>query len=142
MPFTGVSWTEERVELLTRMWAEGYSARQIASQIPGATRSAIIGKAHRLNLQRGISPAKMRDPEPRSIAPAEPPKLVLAPPDQKKEWWQCLADNCTGTRQRPWDFCAPCMDKDRRANRRAGQFDTVRTTSTRNTPLRTRRGAA
>ena len=45
-----MSWTEERVETLKRMWAEGQSASQIAKELGGVTRNAVIGKVHRLGL--------------------------------------------------------------------------------------------
>ncbi len=45
-----MSWTDERVETLKRMWAEGQSASQIAKEIGGVTRNAVIGKVHRLGL--------------------------------------------------------------------------------------------
>ena len=43
-----MSWTDERVETLKRMWAEGQSASQIAKELGGVTRNAVIGKVHRL----------------------------------------------------------------------------------------------
>lgn len=45
-----MNWTEERVELLKQLWAEGHSASQIAVKMGGVTRNAVIGKAHRLKL--------------------------------------------------------------------------------------------
>jgi GcrA cell cycle regulator len=45
-----MAWTDERVELLKKLWAEGLSARQIADQLGGVTRNAVIGKVHRLGL--------------------------------------------------------------------------------------------
>ncbi len=45
-----LEWTENNVSKLTRMWQDGYSATLIAKEMSPATRSAIIGKAHRLNL--------------------------------------------------------------------------------------------
>lgn len=45
-----MTWTDERVELLKRLWAEGLSASQIASELGGVTRNAVIGKVHRLSL--------------------------------------------------------------------------------------------
>ncbi len=45
-----MSWTEERVETLKRMWGEGQSASQIAKELGGVTRNAVIGKVHRLSL--------------------------------------------------------------------------------------------
>jgi GcrA cell cycle regulator len=48
-----VNWTEERVDALTRMWREGYTARQIAEGLgDGITRNAVIGKANRLGLSK------------------------------------------------------------------------------------------
>ncbi|MDD7971695.1 GcrA family cell cycle regulator [Roseinatronobacter alkalisoli] len=45
-----MSWTDERVELLKKMWMEGQSASQIAKELGGVTRNAVIGKVHRLGL--------------------------------------------------------------------------------------------
>ncbi len=43
-------WTEERVEKLKELWAEGLSASEIARVLGGVTRNAVIGKVHRLRL--------------------------------------------------------------------------------------------
>jgi len=48
-----MSWTDERVETLKRMWNEGQSASQIAKELGGVTRNAVIGKVHRLELTDG-----------------------------------------------------------------------------------------
>ena len=45
-----MSWTDDRVELLKKMWGEGQSASQIAKELGGVTRNAVIGKVHRLGL--------------------------------------------------------------------------------------------
>lgn len=45
-----MSWTDERVEILKTMWGEGKSASQIAKELGGVTRNAVIGKVHRLGL--------------------------------------------------------------------------------------------
>ena len=45
-----MNWTDERVELLSKLWADGLSASQIARQLGGVTRNAVIGKVHRLKL--------------------------------------------------------------------------------------------
>ncbi|MCB1513625.1 MAG: GcrA cell cycle regulator, partial [Hyphomicrobiaceae bacterium] len=42
-----MAWTDERVELLKKLWSEGLSASQIASRIGGVSRNAVIGKVHR-----------------------------------------------------------------------------------------------
>jgi GcrA cell cycle regulator len=45
-----VNWTDERVEKLKKLWSEGLSASQIAAQLGGVSRNAVIGKVHRLSL--------------------------------------------------------------------------------------------
>ncbi|MCQ8783229.1 GcrA family cell cycle regulator [Mangrovibrevibacter kandeliae] len=54
-----MSWTDERVDLLKRLWSEGLSASQIAAQLGGGiSRNAVIGKVHRLKLDsRAKAPA-------------------------------------------------------------------------------------
>ena len=74
-----MSWTDERVELLKRMWAEGQSASQIAKELGGVTRNAVIGKVHRLGLSnRAGDGAAERDEAPEAAAPA--PRAEAAPP--------------------------------------------------------------
>ena len=53
-----MSWTDERVELLKKMWGEGQSASQIAKELGGVTRNAVIGKVHRLGLSNRASGGK------------------------------------------------------------------------------------
>ena len=65
-----MSWTDERVETLKKMWAEGQSASQIAKELGGVTRNAVIGKVHRLGLSNRVGgapdPVKAKaDPEPK-----------------------------------------------------------------------------
>jgi GcrA cell cycle regulator len=45
-----MNWTDERVELLRKLWSDGLSASQIAAQLGGVSRNAVIGKVHRLKL--------------------------------------------------------------------------------------------
>src|SRR5438067_964924 len=45
-----MSWTDERVEHLKKLWSDGLSASQIAAELGGITRNAVIGKVHRLGL--------------------------------------------------------------------------------------------
>ncbi|WP_299205904.1 GcrA family cell cycle regulator [uncultured Tateyamaria sp.] len=74
-----MSWTDERVELLKKMWGEGQSASQIAKELGGVTRNAVIGKVHRLGLSNraggggSASTAKAEaKPKPAPKAKAEP----------------------------------------------------------------------
>jgi len=106
-----MQWTPERVEILTRLWAEGLSARHIALKLGGVTRNAVIGKAHRLNLQRGaVLPEPEPQPEPRVY---EEPPLVNHP--HIKPWmcrWQTEDEGrlglhiCGKTAQPGRPFCA------------------------------------
>lgn len=75
-----MSWTDERVENLKKLWAEGLSASQIAVQLGGVSRNAVIGKVHRLKLSsRGRSPAPAsqakRSPAPRPKAAPSAPRI-------------------------------------------------------------------
>lgn len=45
-----MSWTDDRVAVLRKLWGDGFSASQIANELGGVTRNAVIGKAHRLGL--------------------------------------------------------------------------------------------
>ncbi|MFU1479337.1 GcrA family cell cycle regulator [Roseovarius sp. C7] len=88
-----MSWNDERVEILKKMWAEGQSASQIAKELGGVTRNAVIGKVHRLGLSNrnggggtgGASAATEAKPKPAKAAakPAPKPRKAAAP--QPKE---------------------------------------------------------
>ena len=53
-----MGWTDERVELLKKLWLDGLSASQIAKQLGGVTRNAVIGKVHRLGLSGRAAPSQ------------------------------------------------------------------------------------
>ena len=59
-----MSWTDERIATLTKMWEGGATASQIADELGGVSRNAVIGKAHRLGLKARPSPVKANDPKP------------------------------------------------------------------------------
>ncbi|MCR9127902.1 MAG: GcrA cell cycle regulator [Alphaproteobacteria bacterium] len=66
---TAMAWTEERVETLKKLWADGLSASQIAKQLGGVTRNAVIGKVHRLGLSGRAAPSRpTRRPAPQRPA--------------------------------------------------------------------------
>ncbi|WP_062113286.1 GcrA family cell cycle regulator [Aureimonas sp. AU40] len=71
-----MSWTEERIELLTRLWGEGRSASQIAAELGGVTRNAVIGKVHRLKLDN--RPKGGADESPAEAAPVAPVRVAPA----------------------------------------------------------------
>lgn len=66
-----MNWTDERVELLRKLWSEGLSASQIAAQLGGVSRNAVIGKVHRLKLSsRGrAAPPQARQKKAKTTAP-------------------------------------------------------------------------
>jgi GcrA cell cycle regulator len=57
-----MEWNEERVATLTKLWREGYSASQVARQLGGVSRSAVIGKVHRLGLAGRDAPSRPHSP--------------------------------------------------------------------------------
>src|SRR5688500_14893994 len=59
-----MSWTDERIATLTKMWESGATASQIAEELGGVSRNAVIGKAHRLGLKARPSPVKANEPKP------------------------------------------------------------------------------
>ena len=95
-----MSWTDERVDLLKTMWGEGKSASQIAKELGGVTRNAVIGKVHRLGLSNRTAPAKAKEaapakekapaaakpapqPAPKPVAEAKPADKPLNIPPRK-----------------------------------------------------------
>ncbi|HDL16571.1 MAG TPA: GcrA cell cycle regulator, partial [Rhizobiales bacterium] len=60
-----MAWTDDRVELLKKLWAEGLSASQIAGQLGGVTRNAVIGKVHRLGLSGRATTSRTKAPRTR-----------------------------------------------------------------------------
>jgi GcrA cell cycle regulator len=63
-----MSWTDERVELLKKLWSEGLSASQIAGRLGSVTRNAVIGKVHRLGLSGRATTSRMKSHRPRQRA--------------------------------------------------------------------------
>jgi GcrA cell cycle regulator len=80
-----MGWTDERVELLKKLWQDGLSASQIAKQLGGVTRNAVIGKVHRLGLSGRATPSKparttFKAPRPaRPVAPPSAPRRIAEP---------------------------------------------------------------
>ena len=67
-----MSWTDERIATLTKMWEGGATASQIADELGGVSRNAVIGKAHRLGLKARPSPVKANEPKPAAPVRKEP----------------------------------------------------------------------
>ncbi|HYF54834.1 MAG TPA: GcrA family cell cycle regulator [Salinarimonas sp.] len=72
MTDASVSWTDERVELLKKLWTDGLSASQIAAELGGVTRNAVIGKVHRLGLSGRSKTAPVAAAAPRPRKPSAP----------------------------------------------------------------------
>ena len=83
-----MSWTEDKIKDLTRLWDSGYSASAIGKQI-GMSKNAVIGKAHRLGLRARPSPIKRSAPKPvlapqaRLETPKPEPMPVRMPPPRR-----------------------------------------------------------
>ena len=73
-----MSWTDERIELLRGMWEKGLTASQIAEELGGVSRHAVIGKAHRLGLKSRPSPVKSAD-KSKTAKAAAAPKVPIVP---------------------------------------------------------------
>ncbi len=86
-----MTWTDERVARLKKLWADGCSALQIASDLGGVTRHAVIGKVHRLGLSGRAVVSRMKPgraaqqkrPQPRQV---EPPSVPQKAPSKSAEF--------------------------------------------------------
>ena len=82
-----MSWTDERIGTLTKMWEGGATASQIADKLGGVSRNAVIGKAHRLGLKSRPSPVKANEEgeekpvkkKDAAAKPAKPGKSAVKP---------------------------------------------------------------
>jgi GcrA cell cycle regulator len=85
-----MTWTDERVDELSKLWASGYSASAIGRML-GVSKNAVVGKAHRMRLESRPSPirrdqrtpARRRVPMPAQTLPQRP---VVAPPPPSPRW--------------------------------------------------------
>jgi GcrA cell cycle regulator len=75
-----MSWTDERIENLKTLWERGLTASQIAEELGGVSRNAVIGKAHRLGLKSRPSPVKSGDDTPAKPAPTPTPRPATPKP--------------------------------------------------------------
>jgi GcrA cell cycle regulator len=96
-----MSWTDERIDRLKELWSQGMTASQIADELGGVSRNAVIGKAHRLGLQSRPSPVKANEapsqaaspPAPPPPAPAAQPPREAAPASEPAPWEEDAADD-------------------------------------------------
>ncbi len=85
-----MSWTSEKVEKLKELWSKGLTASQIAESLGDTTRNAVIGKAHRLNLE-ARAPSKQSSSS-RSRENKQAPKRSSAPMSRKAKFQSILLD--------------------------------------------------
>ncbi len=74
-----MAWTDDRVEKLKKLWSEGLSASQIAKELGGVTRNAVIGKVHRLGLSGRATPSR---PQRRTVSTASRPRPAIRPAEK------------------------------------------------------------
>ena len=134
-----MGWTDERVELLKKLWQDGLSASQIAKQLGGVTRNAVIGKVHRLGLSGRAAPSKPartvfkapRPARPAAAAPSAPRRIaepvaaavaVQPTPVRYVEEAPGTATVLTlGAHMCKWPIGDPAMDNFTFCGRRAGE---------------------
>jgi GcrA cell cycle regulator len=95
-----MSWTDERIDRLKALWTQGMTASQIADELGGVSRNAVIGKAHRLGLQSRPSPVKANDvaapadsdPVAAAVAPVETPAAPAARAAEPAPWDDAAAE--------------------------------------------------
>ena len=80
-----MSWTEERIDRLKAMWTEGATASQIADELGGVSRNAVIGKAHRLGLEARPSPVKPGEEKERPAPAASASTAPKPAPAERAE---------------------------------------------------------
>ena len=84
-----MSWTEEKVQKLRQLWSKGHTASQIAEELGDTTRNAVIGKAHRLNLE-ARAPSKQSAQS--STSANRPARRGSAPTSRKAKFQSILLD--------------------------------------------------
>ena len=112
-----MSWTDERIGTLRKMWEGGATASEIAAELGGVSRNAVIGKAHRLGLKARPSPVKANDKK-KAAAPAKKPAApapTRAPSEPRAEPVERIAITSETTERaapRPTPALAPRGDTD------------------------------
>ena len=85
-----MGWTSEKVEKLKELWSKGHTASQIAEKLGDTTRNAVIGKAHRLNLE-ARAPSKQTNSN-RSRENKQNIRRSAAPMSRKAKFQSILLD--------------------------------------------------
>jgi GcrA cell cycle regulator len=127
-----MGWTDERVAMLKKLWLDGLSASQIAKQLGGVTRNAVIGKVHRLGLSGRAAPSQPARPvfkaprAPRPIpappAPVRRAPVVVAPqPAYVREEIGSATVLTLGAHMCKWPIGDPATDSFSFCGRRTGE---------------------
>jgi len=87
-----MSWTEEKVNKLKELWTEGYTASQIASTLGETTRNAVIGKAHRLNLEARAPSKQSSESGSSTTSTARKSRRGVQPMSRKAKFQSILLD--------------------------------------------------
>jgi len=111
-------WSAKRSEILKRLWESGRSARQIAAELGGLTRSAVIGKLHRLGLEHAMR-TQSAQPQETEPACAEPSAEVATDITDR-------ADKRRAGRSRPAVKLVSGRGRDDAANRTKSQRPAAR----------------
>lgn len=91
-----MTWTDERVDRAKQMFRDGYSAQQIANDLGGISRNAVIGKLHRAGVKAKYEQAR---PTKHFTRPNRT-KPARVPHSQQLSKTQTLADNSLKMRMR------------------------------------------
>jgi GcrA cell cycle regulator len=82
-----MSWTDQRVALLKKLWGEGKTAAEIAKELGNVTRNAVIGKAHRLKLSNRVSPIQQNKKpaaKPQGLSPEKRVQKIIEQDNHRK----------------------------------------------------------
>ena len=101
-----MSWTDERIATLRKMWEGGATASEIATELGGVSRNAVIGKAHRLGLKSRPSPVKANEKK-KAAAPVKKPAPARPPADPRPEPSERSAANEPAERAAPRAAATP-----------------------------------
>jgi GcrA cell cycle regulator len=103
-----MSWTDERIDRLKELWTQGMTASQIADELGGVSRNAVIGKAHRLGLQSRPSPVKPNEGASGAApSPFEPEAAADIPSEVEREAEPEAVEAEPEARERPEPAAAP-----------------------------------
>ncbi|MCL9983691.1 MAG: GcrA family cell cycle regulator [Erythrobacter sp.] len=105
-----MSWTDERIATLRKMWEGGATASEIATELGGVSRNAVIGKAHRLGLKARPSPVKANEKKKAAAAPKKPAAPAPKPAPEPRHDASTAAPNAAPERAAARATSAPARN--------------------------------